>query len=505
MGLLDSLNSEDARFGLGLLAAGGYQAQPMNFGQRIQQAMGGMEAYKQNEMKSRYMQSQLDENTSQIEQRKQQLELARQKQAYSAAFLGDGPQGSAIPEGAAGSPQAAQAFAQGTPATFGGVALTARQISQKFGIPMEAIVSDYNSNGGKKIAEFIMKQGTPDMQVANGYAYDKNKQGAGFMPSLTTSTSGQTSMNRIGPDGLPVVSAPAGALETYGAYKAADAGLKPIKVFNPATQREEFSTEGAVAGAARPGYATEPQMRATVGGSMGADPAAIQREIKATQTSLMQPMDEGSKAQLRAHLVELQSNPAGRAPGNFAAGPSAAEAATAKAGEITAEQRAKDVAEQRKSIMNAGFSAPSTIAKYQQLGKLLEGVDGGSLTATGTNLASAMNSLGFKIDKNLPNKEAAAALGNQMALELRNPANGAGMPGAMSDADRNYLVSMIPNASQSLQGRKQLIEAQIAISQRQAQVATFARNYEKKHGALDNGFFEQMQAWSSANPLFRGK
>lgn len=170
-----------------------------------------------------------------------------------------------------------------------------------------------------------------------------------------------------------------------------------------------------------------------------------------------------------------------------------------------AEIRVKDLEEMRKNITAAGFSAPQRIAKYQQLGALLSDVDGGKLTATGTNLASAMNSLGLKIDKNLPNKEAAAALGNEMALQLRSPASGAGMPGAMSDKDREFLVGMIPNAGQTLEGRKMLIQAQVALAQREQQVATFMRNYEKKYGKLDNGFFEQMQAWSEANPLFKGQ
>lgn len=170
-----------------------------------------------------------------------------------------------------------------------------------------------------------------------------------------------------------------------------------------------------------------------------------------------------------------------------------------------AEIRVKDLEDMRKNIAAAGFSAPQRIAKYQQLGALLSDVDGGKLTATGTNLASAMNSLGLKIDKNLPNKEAAAALGNEMALQLRSPASGAGMPGAMSDKDREFLVGMIPNASQTLEGRKMLIQAQVALAQREQQIATFMRNYEKKYGKLDNGFFEQMQAWSEANPLFKGQ
>jgi hypothetical protein len=206
----------------------------------------------------------------------------------------------------------------------------------------------------------------------------------------------------------------------------------------------------------------------------------------------------------RARARQAYEQQYGAIPGPFQATPTTAQRSEAKAAETTAEINARDMAETRKNILNAGMTAPTTIAKYQQLGKLLADVDGGALTATGTNIASAANSLGLKIDKNLPNKEAAAALGNEMALQLRSPAGGAGMPGAMSDKDREFLVGMIPNASQTAQGRKQLIDAQVAIEKRKQQVSTFMRNYEKKYGKLDNGFFEQMQAWSNANPLFGG-
>lgn len=167
---------------------------------------------------------------------------------------------------------------------------------------------------------------------------------------------------------------------------------------------------------------------------------------------------------------------------------------------------AKDMVEVRKGIMSAGMNAPKNIAKYQQLGDLLANVDGGILTPIGTNIASMASSFGFKLDKNLPNKEAAAALANEMALELRNPANGAGMPGAMSEKDRDFLVSMTPGSSQTAEGRKMIISSAIALAQRNQQVADFARKYEKKYGQLDNGFFDQLSAWSSANPLFtKGK
>jgi hypothetical protein len=177
----------------------------------------------------------------------------------------------------------------------------------------------------------------------------------------------------------------------------------------------------------------------------------------------------------------------------------------AAADKAYAEGAAKDMVETRKNILTAGQTAPVNIAKYQQLGSLLADVDGGKLTQTGTNIASAANSIGLKIDKNLPNKEAAAALGNEMALQLRSPAGGAGMPGALSDKDREFLTGMVPNANQTSQGRKIMIDSYISLQKRNQQVAQFATNYEKKYGRLDSGFFDQLSAWANANPLFGAK
>ena len=41
----------------------------------------------------------------------------------------------------------------------------------------------------------------------------------------------------------------------------------------------------------------------------------------------------------------------------------------------------------------------------------------------------------------------------EFALELRNPSGGAGMPGAMSDADRNFLASIPPSLANTKEGR----------------------------------------------------
>lgn len=307
-------------------------------------------------MKRGYMQSQMDENTSQIAQRAQAI---RQQAAKDAYFMGT-PGANMSPD-APTSPGAYQAPA------FDGVGPVAPmptvgaapkggkfdEWAAQFGIPKDAFLSDYNTNGGKGIAAMLEKRGTPNMKVANGYAYDENKLPAGFMPSFTTTPTGQGIINRVGADGLPVSSIPKGALESFAAYKGVDSGMKPIKVFNPETQREEYTSEAKVLGVApatsgaKAGYATEPQMKTTVGGGMGGSRAEVLREIKQTQADLMKPMDEASKTMLREHLAFNQqklTDPryTDTAPkGNFAAGPSAAEATASKVAELKATEQVK--------------------------------------------------------------------------------------------------------------------------------------------------------------------
>lgn len=195
----------------------------------------------------------------------------------------------------------------------------------------------------------------------------------------------------------------------------------------------------------------------------------------------------------------------------------AAKVAVAKAGkpDINTQVTLKQEGEEAKTvgkffgdnyadIQKAGMSANGKIARVDRLNQLLQNVDTGKLTPAGTEIAKYAQSVGLKIDPNVGNKEAAQALSNEMALELRNPAGGAGMPGAMSDKDREFLVSMTPGLSTTPEGRKQITETMRKLAQRDQQVATMAREYRQKNGSMDEGFYKKLQDFSNANPLFGG-
>lgn len=193
------------------------------------------------------------------------------------------------------------------------------------------------------------------------------------------------------------------------------------------------------------------------------------------------------------------TTPPGARPAGMS--PAAASAQAADAAQQTSISQ--NFATTYNNLQNAAMANPAKIQRYQRIGDLLEGFNGGKYSGTGLEIARAASSAGLKIDPKLPNKEAAGALANEMSLELRNPAGGAGMPGALSDADREYLKSMTPGLAQTNEGRKQIIDARVKLMERENDVAMMARKYRQKYGKLDDSFFDQLQTWSGSNPIFK--
>jgi hypothetical protein len=164
----------------------------------------------------------------------------------------------------------------------------------------------------------------------------------------------------------------------------------------------------------------------------------------------------------------------------------------------------KGFGEQFNELQKAGLDAGGKIARFSRLEQLLTGVTTGKLTPTTTQLSAAAESLGLNIDPNLPAKQAAEALSNEIALQLRNPSGGAGMPGALSDKDREFLVGMTPGLGKTAEGNQMIIDSAKKLAKRDQDVARIAREYRKKNGTLDEGFYDELQRFSEANPLFKG-
>jgi hypothetical protein len=431
MGLLDFLNTEDAKLGMGLLAAAGPSTQPMNAFQRIQMAQQGITQDRANALKLGLLQSQVDENKAQTEFRNAQLAQAQQKQAMGQRIIGQlfPALGEAQPQIQYPSGSAAPA-SSGVSGSGGGLGKWS---------PEQVAAAKL---AGYDFAD-IWKEARPSVQVSNGYAYDPKATQPGYLPSLQTTPDGKSVQTQIGRDGQPILSAPRGALDVFQQYQGAAAGFKPMKVYNPDTGREEFTTEGAVvnrAAPARPGYGTEAGLREVAKGDMGADPRALSREIAATEADLAKVPDPTSRAALQGHLADLKRQQ--QSLGNYAAGPSMRETVDQKAAEARAVDTSKaDVVRDTDRIKNVK-TANQFLGITNQVKSVFD------MGPTESGLGSAFDATAALVGKSTKGAEAAQRL---KALGGWLVANVPRMEGPQSNFDvANYQVMAADVANDKL-------------------------------------------------------
>lgn len=154
------------------------------------------------------------------------------------------------------------------------------------------------------------------------------------------------------------------------------------------------------------------------------------------------------------------------------------------------------------NIQTSGFEAGSKIAKLNRMEQLLSGLKTGALTPMAVQVKGVLESFGIKVDDSLGAAQAAEALSNEMALQARNPSGGAGMPGALSDKDRDFLVKITPGLSKTPEGNRIVIETHRRLAKRDQEVAQLAREYRKKRGQLDEGFYDELQQRFGGVSLF---
>lgn len=215
MGLLGNSWDDPQSQAVMALAGGLLQG---NFGRGATGYADVLAGAKDKELKRKYLEAQLLEATSKADANRSEVAQAARKQAMIERMFGAGATGGNSPSPAGG-------------------------------VNREAAMLDYLFNGGKKIGEWTHDSTKKDMTVSGGFAFDKNAIGPGYLPQLNIARDGQASMVQIGPDGLPVVSAPTGALDTFAKYRNVDEGTKanfdPVTV-TPQGQNPQMTTRGAL-------------------------------------------------------------------------------------------------------------------------------------------------------------------------------------------------------------------------------------------------------------------
>ncbi|MFL9670437.1 hypothetical protein WIX39_026140 [Variovorax sp. AB1(2024)] len=237
--------------------------------------------------------------------------------------------------------------------------------------------------------------------------------------------------------------------------------------------------------------------------------AAAAREIAALRNDLTKVPDASSKQIIQAEIDRLTDQmkkygtsagaggtaaPAGGAPGIPLQSDAAKEYETS---------RAKDFATQAGNLQKARSSASSMLSNLDTLDQLFKdpNVAKGGAAENISGLKNIASSFGLDV-KGVGAEQAIQSITNKMALDQRSTADGGGMPGAMSDADRNFLKAQTPGLEKTPEGRALIIANQRKIAQRQIEVANMANDYERQNGRLDAGFDKQLADYAAANRLF---
>ena len=186
-------------------------------------------------------------------------------------------------------------------------------------------------------------------------------------------------------------------------------------------------------------------------------------------------------------------------PTNIKVNPTAAEAEYDK-------KKAESFAQMAEQMRASWVNSTKMNSMLDQLETLYKdpNVTQGALAENITGLKGIAASLNIDI-AGKGSEDAIRSITNKFALELRNPSGGAGMPGAMSDSDRNFLASIPPSLSNTPAGRALISQGMRAINNRDKQIANLAQRYEEKNGRLDNGFVKEMREWSEKTPMFDEK
>lgn len=160
----------------------------------------------------------------------------------------------------------------------------------------------------------------------------------------------------------------------------------------------------------------------------------------------------------------------------------------------------RNAAEQIEIREKAVQASRDKLPRLLQMEQLLRNPDvyqgkGGEWVLEAKKLGAAM---GIDLGNAGP-AEVLNSIGKQFALQLRNPAGGEGMPGAMSDQDRNFLASMVPGLTNTPQGNAMMVRLAIEMEKyKTAQNAEAARFIRSRGSTM--GLNEHIQEWSDRNP-----
>lgn len=176
------------------------------------------------------------------------------------------------------------------------------------------------------------------------------------------------------------------------------------------------------------------------------------------------------------------------------------------AGEKAWDQESAKLFAKRYDDISAGASNAQQMMGMYDLAE--QALNSGVRTGLGAESELTLRQLGAAMGMDTdPNKlsggELIRAVQNRMALTMRSPDGGMGMPGALSDRDIKFLKDSQVGIDRSPEGNRRMLQSFRAMEQRKIQIAQLADEYVARNGRLDSGFNKEVREFANNNPLFQ--
>jgi hypothetical protein len=160
----------------------------------------------------------------------------------------------------------------------------------------------------------------------------------------------------------------------------------------------------------------------------------------------------------------------------------------------------------------AASKARTDLNDLNRLDELLKGVETGKMTPASQELKAWAKAAGFNLETlgikdDVANTQAAASLLNRMTLQMRNAGEGGGMPGSMSDADRQFLSKIPPDLATTTEGRRLIIDYMKRVNERTVEVAKIKNQFMQSKEPTTNpaAMWQKVQEYADSHPLFTDK
>lgn len=169
-----------------------------------------------------------------------------------------------------------------------------------------------------------------------------------------------------------------------------------------------------------------------------------------------------------------------------------------------AEEMAKLFAKRYDALQTNAEGARTMADNLDAVERALDtGVRTGTAAEVELGLRKVAQVFGIGDAEKIAGGELVQAITNKLALQVRAPGGEAGgMPGAMSDADREFLRQTVPGLLRTPQGNRHVLAIMRAAAARHEQIFDMAVDYaEANDGQLGPAFDRQVREFVKANPL----